>query len=61
MSKMERKDRRVTQDKPRGVTAVVLDGTELSVLFFDEEEGGGIWTFGGADVSLLQMLLNEFL
>jgi hypothetical protein len=41
--------------------SVVLDRSQLAVFLFDKEEGGGIRTFGWADVSLLRVFFHKLL
>jgi hypothetical protein len=38
---------------------IVLAGTERTVLLFDKEEGGGLWGEGMADISFLEVILDE--
>jgi len=42
-------------------TSVVLDGSEFSILFLNEEEGGGVRTFGRANIAFAGVLDDEFL
>src|SRR5712675_1706828 len=42
-------------------TSVVLDGSEFSVLFLNEEEGGSVGTFGGANVAFAGVFDDELL
>ena len=39
--------------------AIILIGVECSILFRNEEEWGGLWGFGGYNVSGLKMFFNE--
>ena len=39
--------------------AIILAGTECSILFRNEEEWSGLWGFGGYNVSSLKMFIDE--
>ena len=41
--------------------AIVLARSECSILFWDEEEWGSLWGFGGHDASGLKMFFDESL
>ena len=41
--------------------AIILTRTECSILFQNEEEWGGLWGFGGYNVSGLKMFIDESL
>ena len=41
--------------------AIILTRTECSILFWNEEEWGSLWGFGGYNVSGLKMFFNESL
>ena len=40
---------------------IILTRTKCSILFWNEEEWGSLWGFGGYNASSLQMFLNESL
>ena len=41
--------------------AIILTRTECSILFQNEEEWGGLWGFGGYNVSSLKIFIDESL
>jgi hypothetical protein len=51
----------VISDGPLIDMSVILDRVKLTILLFNEEEGSGIGTFRGTDISLFHMFLHELL
>ena len=51
----------MVSDGPLIDLSVVLDGAQLIVLLFNEEEGSGIGAFRWSDVALALVLLYELL
>jgi hypothetical protein len=48
-------------DRPLVDSSVVLDGAEFSIFLLDEEERGGVGTFGGANVTFFHVFLHKLL
>ena len=48
-------------NRPLIEASVILDGSELAVLLFDEEEGGSVWAFGRTNIPFLGVFDDKFL